>query len=101
MKVNNLKLPGESFFLWKFADDITVSEVVAISGEHSLQEAAYQISSWSHNNLFQINLTKCKELVVCLRKTPPSYGTIKIDGVQFERDSCLLLKSKGLQSVMT
>ena len=73
--------------MWKFADDTTVSEVVPISGECSLQEAVNQISSWSHNNLLQINLTKCKELVVCLRKTPPSYGSIKIDGVQFERVS--------------
>ena len=74
VKANNLKLPGESFSMWKFADDTTVSEVVPISGECSLQEAVNQISSWSHNNLFQINLTKCKELVVCLKKTPPSYG---------------------------
>ena len=31
--------------------------------------------------------TKCKELVVCFKKTPPSYGPIKIYGVQFERVS--------------
>ena len=85
--VNDLMLPGEAFSMWKFADDTTVSEVEPIFGERSLQEAVNQISSWSHNNLFQINLTKCKELVVCLRKTPPSYGSIKIEGVQFERVS--------------
>ena len=31
--------------------------------------------------------TKCKELVVCLKKTPLSHGPIKIYGVQFERVS--------------
>ena len=73
--------------MWKFADDTTVSQVVPISGERSLQEAVEQISSWSHNDLFQLNLTECKELVVCFKKTPPSYSPIKIDGVQFERVS--------------
>ena len=85
--INDLKLPGESFSKWKFADDTAVSEVVSNSGESSLQEAVNHISSWSHNNLFQLNLTKCKELVVCFRKTPPSQGSIKIDGMQFERVS--------------
>ena len=57
------------------------------SGESSVQEPVKHISSWFHNNLFQLNPTMCKELVVCFKKTPPSYGPIKIDGVQFERVS--------------
>ena len=85
--INDPKLPGESFSMWKFADDSTVSEVVPSSGESSLQEVVNHISSWSHNNLFQLNPTKCKELVVCFQKTPPSYGPIKIDGVQFQKVS--------------
>jgi len=71
----------------KFADDTTVLEVVPSSGESSLREAVNHISSWSHNNLFQLNPTKCKELVVCFQKTPSSYGPIKIVGVQFQRVS--------------
>ena len=85
--INDLKLPGKSFSMWKFANDTTVSEVVPNSGESSLQEAVNHISSWSHSNLFQLNPTKCKELVVCFKKTPPSQGPIKIYGVQFERVS--------------
>ena len=73
--INDLKLPGESFSMRKFADDTTVSEVVPISGESSLQEAVNHISSWSHNNLFQLNPTKCKELVVCFKKSPPSHAS--------------------------
>ena len=57
--INDLKLPGESFSMWKFVDVTTVSEVVRISGEGFLQEAVNHISSWSHNNLFQFNSTKC------------------------------------------
>ena len=85
--INDLKLPGGSFSMWKFADNTTVSEVVPISGESSLQEVVNHISSWSHDSLFQLNLTKCKELVVCLKKTPPSHGLIKIDGMEFNRVS--------------
>ena len=85
--INDLKLEGESFSMWKFADDTTVSEVVPISGESLLQEAVNHISRWSHNNLFQLNPTKCKELVVCFKKTPSSCDSIKIDGVRFEKVS--------------
>ena len=85
--INDLKLPGESFSMWQFADDTTVSEVVSNSGESSLQEAVNHISSWSHNNLFQLDPAKCKESVVCFKKTEPSHCPIKIDGVQFERVS--------------
>ena len=84
---NDLKLLGESFSMWKFADDTTVSEVVSIFGESSLQEAVNHISSWSHNDLFQVNPTKGKKIVVCFKKTPPYHGTIKIDSVQFDRVS--------------
>jgi len=84
--INDLKLAEESSSVWKFADDTTVSDVVPSSGESSLQEAGHHISSWSHNNCFQLNPTKCKELV-CFQKTPPSYGPIKIDGVQFQKVS--------------
>ena len=73
--------------MWKFADDKNVSEVAPTSGESSLQEAVNHIPSWSHNNLFQLNPTKCEELVVCFKTTPPSHGLIKIDGMQFERVS--------------
>ena len=85
--IDDLKLPGETFSMWKFADDTTVSEVVPTSGESSLQEAVNHISSWSYNDLFQLNPTKCKELVLCFKKTPLSYCPIKIDGVEFERVS--------------
>ena len=81
--INDIKLPGESFSMRKFADDTTVSEVVSISGGSSLKEAVNHISSWSHNNLFQLNPTKCKELFVCFKETPPSQGPIKIDGAHF------------------
>ena len=71
----------------KFTDDSTVSKVVPISGESSLQEAVNSIFSWSHSYLFQLNPTKCKELVVCFKKTSPSHGLIKRDGVGLERVS--------------
>ena len=61
--------------MWKFADDATVSVAVLISGESSVQEAVNHISSWSHNNPFQLNPTKCKVWVVCFKKSPPSHAS--------------------------
>ena len=38
-------------------------------------------------SLFQLNPTKCKELVVCFKKTPSSCDPIKIDSMRFEKVS--------------
>ena len=52
MMINDLKLPGESLSMWKFADDTTISEVVPISRESSLQDVINHVSSWSQEKDF-------------------------------------------------
>ena len=52
----------------------------------SLRKAYYRkLSITFPDGLFQLNPTKCKELVVCFKKTPSSCDPIKIDGVRFEK----------------
>ena len=58
------------------------------------------ISSWSHSNLFQLNPTKCKELIVCFQKSPPPYSPITIDGVQFQRVSSAKVLGVTISNVL-
>ena len=74
--INDLKLSGESLLMWKFADDTTVSEVVPPLKPSHLQQA-----------VDNINLTKCKEILTCFKRSPPLHVLLESDGLNFERVS--------------
>ena len=46
----------------KYVDDLTISEVVTVSGTSSLPSDLDIISQWSSQNNMNLNLTKCKEM---------------------------------------
>lgn len=68
----------------KFAGDSTLSEIVPKSGLSLLQDAVDSISQWTMDN-FQLNPTKCKELVVSIKKLPPRYYQVGVNDQLFER----------------
>ena len=80
--INDLRLP-EGFHMWKFADDTTVSEVVPTSKHSSPQQVANYIHDWSQGNHLQLNPTKCKEILICFKRTPPCFSQVSIEGVEF------------------
>ena len=90
--INDLRLPDGSFAVWKFADDTTVSDIVAPSKQSALQQAVDSISTWSQDNCLQLNPSKCKELKSCFKSSPPTHSPVELDGFVFERvDSAKLL----------
>ena len=72
---------------WKFADDTTVSEILPPSGSSSLQLVVDHISDWSDENHLQLNASKCKEISTCFKRSPPSYPSVSIDGLEFKQVS--------------
>ena len=86
--INDLQLlSDESFHIWKFADDTTVSQIVAPSCPSSLQQGVEEISSWSCENHLHLNHSKCKEISTCFKRSPPSYPHIISHGLEFEQVS--------------
>ena len=86
--INDLQLlSDESFHIWKFADDTTVSEIIPPSCPSSLQQVVNEISSWSYENHLQFNSSKCKELRTCFKRSPPSCAPVISDGLEFEKVS--------------
>ena len=82
--INDLQfLSDESFHIWKFADDTTVSAIVLPSCPSSLQQVVNEISSWSYENHLQLNSSKCKELHTCFKRSPPAYAPVISDSWEF------------------
>ena len=68
--INNLSTTGNSSEMWKFADDTTQSEFTYknIYSVSQLQNKVEEVLSWSKENQFRLNPSKCKELRIDFNK---------------------------------
>ena len=56
--INDLYVPGVQ--LWKYVDDITMSECVRKNQSSNIQSAADELTDQAETNRFQLNVAKCK-----------------------------------------
>ena len=70
--------------VWKFVDDLTMSEVVQKGLPSHIPEAVDSLSRQSSLHNFQLNKMKCKELRICFRKTSPTLDPVKVNGCPLE-----------------
>ena len=80
--VNDLEIMGMD--VWKFVDDLTMSEVVQKGLPSHIQEAVDSLSRQSFLHDFQLNEIKCKELRICFCKTSPTLDPVKVNGRPLE-----------------
>ena len=73
--------------MWKFADDTTICNVFSNPDACSLQECVQHVAEWSKTNLFQLNPTNCKEMVICFKKHFPALDPVEVNGQSLERVS--------------
>ena len=64
--INDLSIPTPETNLWKFVDDVSISECLTKNGGASIQSTLDTVSSWASMNLMKLNAKKCKELRVLL-----------------------------------
>ena len=82
--INDLNISQPTMSMWKFADDTTVSEVIPKGDSSKLQETIHEIANWSRNNKFQLNPSKCKELIINFTKQSVIEDPIKMNDLPFE-----------------
>lgn len=52
----------------------------------NLQQDVDHMRNWSQENLLQLNLSKCKEMMTCLKRTPVDYANVEIDRLHIQKD---------------
>ena len=52
----------------KYVDDTTLAEIVPRNGESIIQSTVSDVEEWSKKNKLQLNLDKCKEMIVDFKK---------------------------------
>jgi hypothetical protein len=76
--INDLNIGGLPAEMWKLA------EVVKKDGVSELQETVHEISEWTNLNRFQLNPTKCKEMIISFKKQPCIYTPLNVNNQSFE-----------------
>ena len=82
--INDLSIPSPETNLWKFVDDVSISECLTKNGGASIQSTLETVSSWASMDLMKPNANECKELRVCFFKATPQLPPLRIDGQVFE-----------------
>ena len=77
--INDLSIPTPKTNLWKFVDDVSISECLTKNGGASIQSTLDTVSSWASMNLMKLNAKKFKELRVCFFKATPELPPLRID----------------------
>ena len=84
LMINDLLTSSALFGMWKYVDDTTLSEKVPKGQQSRAQEAVHQVSNWSAENLFELNLEKTKELTISFRRSPEHFDPVTVDGIQIQ-----------------
>ena len=77
--------------LWKYVDDTTIAETVHKNGTSNIQEAVFELATKSHQNKFQLNKAKCKELRISFAKSSVNFNPITINEKPIELVSSVKL----------
>ncbi|KAK3735987.1 hypothetical protein QZH41_006320 [Actinostola sp. cb2023] len=65
--------------LWKYVDDTTIAEPVHKNEISNIQSAVSELITKSHQNKFQLNEAKCKELRISFAKSAPDFALIVVN----------------------
>ena len=77
-------LQPTAFATWKYIDNTTVFEVLPRNGRSSLQDAVDNVQNWSDVNRLQLNVSKCKELLIYFGKTTDPFSRVSINSGQLD-----------------
>ena len=70
--------------MWKYVDDVSLSEGIIRNSDSTTQSNLDTISSWASLNWMKLNAKKCKELRVCYLRETPQLAPLQIDGRELE-----------------
>ena len=70
--------------LWKYLDDISMSETVEKNQPSKIQDAVDELRNKSKANKSQPNETKCKELRIGFSKSDQIFDPVKVNDTNLE-----------------
>ena len=80
--INELKISGTN--MWKYVNDSTIAETVQKNEVSQIQEIVDRLVKKTHEDKFQMNESKCKEIRISFAKTEKVLDPITINNSPLE-----------------
>ena len=65
---------------WKYVDDTSIAQTVQKGNCSTIQSDAELVLDWSHEIKLQLNIEKCKEMIIDFKKQKHSFDRISVEG---------------------
>ena len=82
--INSLNTVSQESSIWKFVDDVSLSEGLRKNSNSTLQSDLDNIGTWSSDNWMKLNAKKCKEMRTCYLRETPQLTQLQVDGQALE-----------------
>ena len=80
--INDISIPG--VHLWKYVDDIMISESIPKNHTSKIQEAVDELCNKTRADKFQLNETKCIELQIDFSKADKGFNPVNVNNSELE-----------------
>ena len=68
--INNLSISDPESCIWKYVDDVSLSEGLVTNSNSTIQTSLNTVASWSSSNWMKLSAKKCKEMRICFLRIP-------------------------------
>jgi hypothetical protein len=82
--VNDLSIVSPDTNMWKYVDDVSISENLSRDSISSTQSTLDSVGLWASDDWMKLNAKKCKELQVCFFREKPRLPALTINGQALE-----------------
>ena len=90
LMINDLGLT--EFQDWKYIDDTTVAEIVSKNSNSIIQRGVDELEPWTLQNKFQLQVPKCRELLIQFKKLRSPFLSVHTTQLQGTSKQCHALK---------
>lgn len=83
--------------IWKYVDDITISEVMTKGQESCIQQMIDNLAIQARDEGFQLNERKCKELRISFAQNKPKFDPIWVNHQTLDCEQCEIIRTQYKQ----
>ena len=82
--INDLNISDPESCIWKYVDDVTLSEGLVRNSNSTIQTSLNTVVSCGSSNRRKLNAKKCKEMRICFLKDPIEFPHLNFGDQQLE-----------------
>ena len=83
---------------WKYVNDTTISQTIPRGFLGDVQHAVTAAEDWSRSQRMQLNVDKCKEMVIDFKNISQNFSPLEVDGNELPVTDCAKIRGVTISS---